>query len=338
MSFQREATIYDIARLLNISPSTVSRGLKGNQKISDKTRMLICKTAEQLGYQANVFASGLRSHRTNLIGIIVPWFNREPVPDIVSGIEQVTSTEEFSVIMAQTPGEEKGVPENTEMLYQKGVEGLITISTPGKSCFKYLEKLKKKNIPVISLGEDAGYPSYSTIGIDHYKVAYQAATHLISQNCHRIIYLSSGYDTQSLSGYIQALREHGFLCQENMILSIDPAYQNNYSARVIEIMQMMPDAILATDTPCLIRIMQELKKEGVRIPFDIACASLEDSSLALAMSLTAISYDTEEAGMLAAKTLLQCIKGRGPGVSGHHICLEHTLVVRESSQKIPMEV
>ena len=68
----KEITIYDIAKALNISPSTVSRGLSNHPAINTKTKNKILKTAHDMGYQTNKFASNLRKKTTNTIGVKLP--------------------------------------------------------------------------------------------------------------------------------------------------------------------------------------------------------------------------------------------------------------------------
>ena len=68
----KEITIYDIAKELNLSASTVSRALKENPVINIETRKRVLDCAKELGYRSNTFASNLRTQRTNTIGVIIP--------------------------------------------------------------------------------------------------------------------------------------------------------------------------------------------------------------------------------------------------------------------------
>ena len=72
MPDDKEITIYDIAKHLNISATTVSRGLKDHPAINKNTRKKIAEAARHLGYRSNTFASSLRSKKTHTIGVIVP--------------------------------------------------------------------------------------------------------------------------------------------------------------------------------------------------------------------------------------------------------------------------
>ncbi len=72
MTKEKEVTIYDIAEKLNISPATVSRGLKDHPGISKKTKKKIFELADKIGYRSNHFARNLRMQKTETIGVILP--------------------------------------------------------------------------------------------------------------------------------------------------------------------------------------------------------------------------------------------------------------------------
>jgi len=63
----KEITIYDIAKELNVSPSTVSRALKDHHSIGKKTKKAVLKLAQERGYQPNTIAASLRSNKPPLL-------------------------------------------------------------------------------------------------------------------------------------------------------------------------------------------------------------------------------------------------------------------------------
>ena len=88
---QKDVTIYDIARELNISPATVSRGLKNNAPHSKATVKRILEKAEEMGYRHNNFASSLRKQRSNTIGVLVHELNSNFISQVLAGIEKIST-------------------------------------------------------------------------------------------------------------------------------------------------------------------------------------------------------------------------------------------------------
>ncbi len=91
MANKKETTIYDIAKKLNISTATVSRGLQDHLTISKKTKKRIFDMADKMGYRTNHFARSLRQQQTNTIGVIIHELNSNFITSVLAGIEKVTT-------------------------------------------------------------------------------------------------------------------------------------------------------------------------------------------------------------------------------------------------------
>lgn len=99
MPEEKEVTIYDIAKKLKISPTTVSRGLQDHPSISKKTKKRIADFVNEVGYRTNHFARNLRSRKTNTIGVIVPRLNSSFMSSVIAGIEQIANGHGYSLLI-----------------------------------------------------------------------------------------------------------------------------------------------------------------------------------------------------------------------------------------------
>jgi Transcriptional regulators len=102
MNNKTQITIKDIAKALNVSPSTVSRALKNNPDISEETRNSINKYAREHNYKPNELAMNLRTSRSNTIGVIIPQFVHHFFSCVLDGIEEVASKAGYNIIIAQS--------------------------------------------------------------------------------------------------------------------------------------------------------------------------------------------------------------------------------------------
>ncbi|NBC05044.1 MAG: LacI family DNA-binding transcriptional regulator, partial [Bacteroidetes bacterium] len=93
MSKKKKTTISDIAKELNVTPSTVSRALGDHPKISDSTKEAVLDMVEKLNYQPNNIASALRKGKSNIIGVIVPTSDRQFFASFIRGIEEIVRVE-----------------------------------------------------------------------------------------------------------------------------------------------------------------------------------------------------------------------------------------------------
>src|SRR5664279_2397953 len=102
MKKSKEITIYDIARQLNLSAATVSRGLQQQSGVSKKTMKRITDLAEKIGYRTNPFASNLRYQKTKTIGVLVHELNSNFITSVLAGIEKITAGEGYDIIIAHS--------------------------------------------------------------------------------------------------------------------------------------------------------------------------------------------------------------------------------------------
>ena len=102
MRKEKDVTIYDIAKRLNISVATVSRALKDDPVVSKKTKKRITELANEIGYRSNHYASNLRRQHTNTIGVIVHELNSNFITSVLAGIEKVTTEAGYDLIIAHS--------------------------------------------------------------------------------------------------------------------------------------------------------------------------------------------------------------------------------------------
>src|ERR1044072_8296423 len=102
MENQKEITIYDIAKKVKLSASTVSRALQDHPAINKKTKKKIFDVAEQIGYRSNLFARNLRQQRTMTIGVMVQELNSAFMTSLLSGVEKVANEAGYGVVIVDS--------------------------------------------------------------------------------------------------------------------------------------------------------------------------------------------------------------------------------------------
>ena len=123
----KKITINDIAKRLGTTPSTVSRALADNKRVSLKTRELVKKVAKEMGYQPNLMAASLRKGKSDLIGMIVPRINRHFFSNVISGVEEVLNPEGYSLLIMQSQERVEVEAKAVDSLLRNRVAGIITI-------------------------------------------------------------------------------------------------------------------------------------------------------------------------------------------------------------------
>ena len=171
---EKEITIYDIAKKLNISAATVSRGLKDHPGINKNTKKKILEAAEEMGYRSNTFASNLRKKSSNVIGVIVPRLNSNFMSDVLAGMEQAANEANYNLIISQSLESFKKEISNAHAMFNNRVDGLLVSLAYDTEDINHFKPFIKRGIPVIFFDRVIEHTEYPTIFIDNYKAAYDA--------------------------------------------------------------------------------------------------------------------------------------------------------------------
>src|SRR5688572_20870370 len=189
MADDKDITIYDIARHLNISATTVSRGLKDHPSINKNTRKKIADAANELGYRSNTFASSLRSKKTHTLGVIVPRLNSYFVASVLAGMEDVSSREGYNLIISHSLENSEKEKANAHTMFNKRVDGLLVSLAYDTENINHLRPFFNRGIPVVFFDRVYPHAESTSIIIDNYQAAYNVTKHLLEQGCRRIMHL-----------------------------------------------------------------------------------------------------------------------------------------------------
>jgi LacI family transcriptional regulator len=335
---EKEITIYDIATKLNISAATVSRGLKNHPRISKETRKLINKTAEEMGYRSNSFASNLRKKQSNVIGVIVPRLNSNFMADVIAGIEKVVNENNYNLIISQSLETMKKEASNVQAMFYNRVDGLLVSVAYDTNSFDHFEPFIKRKIPLVFFDRVLDHESCPQIYIDNYKAGQEVTTHLISQGCKKIAHITGNQLRNVYSdrfhGYKRALEDHKLEFDKDLVIIADLSAQSGIDA-AHQLMKMpeLPDGLFVANDICAVACMQTLKKHGIKIPHDIAVAGFNNdpTSCVIEPNLTTINYKGYEMGETAARLMVNHLLNKHDIQETHSLVLRSELIIRESS-------
>jgi LacI family transcriptional regulator len=336
----KEITIYDIAKELNLSPATISRALKDNHNVNKTTKKRIRDKAEELGYRHNSFASNLRKQKTHTIGVMVHELNSNFITSVLSGIEKILTIAGYDIIIAHAG--ESSVKENANALnlFHKRVDGLIASLSFDTTDLKHFNPYIEKGIPVVFFDRVEDVEHTTKVIIDNYRAGYKAAQHLIDQGCKRIAMI-----TASLKRNVYADRNKGYhdaLFDNNIQFERDWLIINNLSeqaaidsAHRIMKMKPMPDGVFCTGDFSAAVCIRTLKEYGIRIPDDIAFVGFNNDAISKIVepNLTTINYPGMDMGEMAARNLIQKLTGITDKLGTDSIVISSELIIRESSLK-----
>ena len=340
MQNAKDVTIYDIAEKLNISVATVSRALKDDPVVSKKTKKKIFEMVEKMGYRSNHYARNLRKQQTNTIGVMVHELNSNFITSVLAGLEMVTNEAGYDLIIAHSSESYVKEAANAKNLFHKRVDGLIASLSFDTSDLRHFQPFIDKGVPVMFFDRVEQDASNTVVIIDNSKCGYQATQHLIDEGCKRIAHVTASLKrnvySQRFKGYQDALFDNGIPFDESLVLVKDLSEKSGIEA-AMQLLKMdpLPDGIFLTNDFVAAVCMRTLKEFGIRIPEDIAIVGFNNDAIGklIEPALTTINYPGMDMGEIAARNLINHLKGISNLHQTNTIIVRSDLIIRKSSLK-----
>ena len=334
------STITDVARVAGVSVATVSRALRGLDRVSPETRQRVIRVAADLHYVASPNATSLASGRTKVVAVVAPFLTRWFFATIVSAIEKTLRDHGHHVILFDLEDDdyEQRLPLSQNMLWKR-VDGVITLNIPmGEEEVALVERL---DLPLVAIGTPV--PGRACVRIDDAQATRTAVDHLVSLGHERIGYIGAVPDNVAhvqtpqdrLAAFREALADAGLSCREDWILASDWTAES--AARDGGAMLARgdrPTAVLAASDEMAIGVRESARRLGLDVPADLSVIGIDDYLLSSVLGLTTVRQDVALQGHLAAELLLRALVDADE--STDEVIVPTELVVRESTGPPPL--
>ncbi|WP_312901348.1 LacI family DNA-binding transcriptional regulator [Chryseobacterium taichungense] len=183
----KRITIKDLAEMLNINVSTVSRALKDHPDISHAVKARVKEAAETFNYIPNDFAINFRKKSSKVIGLIIPEMSMFFIPSIIKGISSVLHSEGYNFFVLSSE-ESVGIEEeNLLTCINSRVDGILISLTKHTKDLNHLSRILQLEIPLVIFDKTMPQHSFEEVIFDNRLYAQAAAKKLIDANCKNII-------------------------------------------------------------------------------------------------------------------------------------------------------
>lgn len=331
-------SIKDIALQCNTSITTVSFVLNGRaeeKRISKELKEKILKTVEDTGYKQNQFARGMRTGKTNIIGLIVEDISNSFFSAVARIIEENAYKRGYKIIYCSTDDNTEKTKELIKLFVERNLDGYII--TPPKGLEDEIQFLIDKKIPVVLF--DRYFPRLTTdyVVVDNFNGSKMAVQHLFDAGFANIALVTTSSDQtqmlERLNGYEKAIIENG---KKPKILKIP--FDNSAEQNIKIISDYLNknkdlDAIFFSTNYLAFRGLEAITELGMKIPDDIAVVAFDDQEFFRIYNpaITAVSQPVKDISLKLIDILLQKMESQEKPIQ--KIILSTDLVIRNSSVK-----
>lgn len=338
-------TLKDLAKMLKMSISTVSKGLNDSYEISEATKKKIRQLAEKHNYQPNLFAKNLKIGKTNTIGIIIPFMANPVQSQILEGAHKAALENNFHIVFMQSRDNSIIEKSCIEFLINQNVDGIMISPASQESNVDYIKHVHENITPII-LFDRVEYPLEThKVGVNSFVGTYNATKHLLDIGRKRIAVLCGknlGVTSERLNGYLKALEDNSISIDPDLIIYCDynkTKEQMDYELKkeLIKLMKQenAPDAILGTTDTLTTRVLGILSETKYTVPEDLAVIGFANTELAQSLnpSLSTIKQPAFDIGYIATNKLIRLANEKDRSDFPYEsILLETTIQLRNSTK------
>ncbi|WP_158966494.1 LacI family DNA-binding transcriptional regulator [Paraglaciecola sp. L3A3] len=338
-------TIKDVARVAGVSPSTVSRVVRGQGKVGIKCRAKVQKVIDEMGYRPNTNARALVSRRSALVGVVSPALHKPFFGSIAHGAEREANKHSFKVMTLNSLNDTQAEINGIHSLQEHGCQNIIVHSKFGdEETFAELTR----DIPgLVFINRFMPSIASRCVWLDNVSGGRIAADYLYKNGHTQIAIVSFNSNNQDQEQRIQGIKQgfaaKGITIPEQNILFPHPEHIDNFNmleycvSAVKELYAKGAEftAIIAYNDEMAIGIMNTLFDLGKNVPNDVSVIGFDDLDIARICrpALTTIRYPIVDMAEYGTKLSLQLSSEAPESFERTHLFMP-TLVERKSVKNI----
>jgi LacI family transcriptional regulator len=333
-------TLEEIGKLAGVSRSTVSRVINGHPSVKPDVRERVLEVVAETGYYPDPAARSLASHRSGVIGLVVPLavqslFDDPYFAHLIQGISQACNAHDYTLSLILFHSKEEEARLYPRISRNQLFDGIIVTATQVED--PLISQLLVNQVPFVLDGRHED-PRVSFVDTDNVAGAYTAVSHLIRLGRGRIAAITGPLDNLAAmdrkQGYLNALRNRGHLIDKALIVAGDYTEVSGYQA-MKQLLPHKPDAVFVASDTTALGALRALRGAGIKVPDDIALVSFDDLPHAATADppLTTVRQSIQRRGAMEVGTLIDILhNGLEPP---RRLIMPAELVIRASCGAAP---
>jgi LacI family transcriptional regulator len=297
--------IKEVAKQAGVSVSTVSNVINNKKNVGEETREKILKICEELAYHPNAAGRGLKSGKTNTILFNFSDFDRSFYLKIINGISDYVNDNDFDLIICTDKSCKKYMNSNStcgSIILDKKMQDEVLVDIAGE------------NYPIVVLDRIMNNPYIKSVVVNNYDPMFELIQGVVDRGYRHFGFVGGPEETADNKERYKAFRDAlelnqiGF--QQKSYFAGNYREKSGYTAaKILMLSRELPDCLVCANDNMAIGAMKAFRENGIRVPEDIAVTGFDNCDLADAMELTTVSIPNYERGYIAARYLIENIRG-----------------------------
>lgn len=325
----------DVAKLAGVSISTVSAVVNDRVPVSPARKKQVLAAMAALDFQPDAIARGLKTGKTNVIGVIVPDITNAFYPEVIRGVEDTARKAGYSVLLCDSNEEPANEANHLNTLFSRRVDGVLLACCTDSTSYAHAAR---RGCPIVFVDRIPPVSMSGSVSTDNLQAGNMATRYLIDLGHEKIAILAGHLGLSPhrdrLEGFRKAMQEAHLPIRDEYLIAGDIQIEGGLAAcRQLLQLDAPPTAIMVSNNKLLLGVLQALDELNLKVPEEVSLLGFDDYvwNRYFNPSLTAVAQSTMEMGKAACELLLRTIDNQDEAPVIQHLRLPAELRVRAST-------
>lgn len=332
---EKKFGIKDIAEMLGLSTSTVSRALRDAYDVNPETRRRVLELTEKLNFKPNKNAAALASGSTKNIGVVIPFIANYYFSTVISGIQEEAYKQGYNIILYITNDNIEKERKLIENIATSSLDGLLISISSNSDAIEHFENMMKAGLPIVFFDRVPKDIVASKVMQSDFDGAYLATNYLIEKKYDRVGHIAGPmglkFSQERHRGYVQALKDAQLPYREEYVIFSGFSQENGFDdTKKLLALPEPPNAIFAANDRKAVGAIQALNRSSYLVGRDFAVIGFTNDPISTVIepNLTTIEEPAFEIGCRSCELLIRHIKNKN--FEAREILLPGKLIERQS--------
>lgn len=332
---RKKLTLKDIAKLISVTPATVSKALRDSDDISAEMKEKVKKIAKEMGYRPNILARSLISNKSRILGVLIPDLRISFFSEAVRGMYEEASRKGYETILMVHDESRDKEKQKLEFLSDINVDGILLNATGGKGNYPLYNDLAEEGIKFVCWDRKLEDLPFKSVTIDDKKASYELTTKIINAGRSNILFLgpNTGIPVAKnrFEGYKLALKEHGIPFKSSLVVQTFRNFNDSYKKMCSLLKKKIKiDGIVSVGGLITYGAGKAILDNNYSIPEDIVLGEFGDNDIVsrLGVPFYTVNQNPYKIGKASVDLLIKIIESKEKEDSLHNIIIESEIIKR----------
>jgi DNA-binding LacI/PurR family transcriptional regulator len=332
---RKKITLKDVAKILSVTPATVSKALRNSSDISSETKELVKNKCKELGYRPNLLARSLISNRSKILGVLVPDLRISFFSEAVRGMYEEAELKGYECLLLVHDEDSEREKQKIEFLSDLGVDGILLNAVGGTANYPLYEKLTEEGIKIVCWDRKLEELDYKSVTIDDTQAAFELTSKIIDSGRKNILFLgpNTGIPVAShrFEGYRMALEKNGIEFNPELVLQTFRDVDDSYN-KMLSLLDKhtMIDGVISIGGLITYGAGKAILDRKLSIPNDIILGEFGDNDIVarLGVPFYTVYQNPYKIGKASTDLLISMVEQNQPDENYQDIIIDSEVIQR----------